>query len=80
MKMPAGKSANEVILKIYPGAYNGFDMEGADMVRGVLSVSLRSVDWDPWVRIKDRRLGNGTVRPDSSPPAGNSRGANAWDF
>jgi len=34
MKMPSGKSANEVILKIYPGAYHGFDMEGVDMVWG----------------------------------------------
>jgi len=34
MKMPSGKSANEVILKIYPGAYHGFDSEGIDIVRG----------------------------------------------
>jgi dienelactone hydrolase len=30
--IPSGKIANEVILKIYPGAYHGFDMEGVDMV------------------------------------------------
>lgn len=33
MKMPSGKTSNEVILKIYPGAHHGFDMEGVDMVR-----------------------------------------------
>jgi dienelactone hydrolase len=33
MKMPSGKTANEVILKIYPGAYHGFDWEGVDLVR-----------------------------------------------
>ena len=32
MKMPSGKTANEVILKIYPGAYHGFDFEGQDEV------------------------------------------------
>jgi dienelactone hydrolase len=30
--MPSGKTTNEVILKIYPGAYHGFDYEGVDMV------------------------------------------------
>jgi len=33
MKMPSGKTANEVILKIYPGAYHAFDWEGVDLVR-----------------------------------------------
>ena len=28
--MPSRKTANEVILKIYPGAYHGFDWEGKD--------------------------------------------------
>lgn len=28
--MPSGKTANEVILKIYPGAYHGFDWKGKD--------------------------------------------------
>ena len=32
MKMPSGKSANEVILKIYSGAYHCFDWEGVDFV------------------------------------------------
>jgi dienelactone hydrolase len=32
MKMPSGKTANEVILKIYPGAYHGFDWKVVDMV------------------------------------------------
>ena len=32
MKMPSGKTANEVILKIYPGNYHGFDLEGTDLV------------------------------------------------
>jgi dienelactone hydrolase len=31
--MPSGKAAHEVILKIYPGAYHGFDVEGVDVVR-----------------------------------------------
>ncbi len=33
MKMPSGKPAHEVILKIYPGAYHGFDWQGVDEVR-----------------------------------------------
>jgi dienelactone hydrolase len=33
MKMPSGKTANEVILKIYPGVYHGFDWEGVDLVK-----------------------------------------------
>jgi len=32
MKMPSGKTANEVILKIYSGAYHCFDWEGVDFV------------------------------------------------
>jgi dienelactone hydrolase len=32
-RMPSGKTANEVILKIYPGAYHRFDCEGIDTVR-----------------------------------------------
>ena len=32
MRMPSGKAAHEIILKIYPGAYHGFDMEGTDKV------------------------------------------------
>ena len=32
--MPSGKTANEVILKIYPGAYHGFDYVGVDVVKG----------------------------------------------
>ncbi len=32
-KIPSGTTANEVILKIYPGAYHRFDCEGIDMVR-----------------------------------------------
>ncbi|MEN6319979.1 MAG: dienelactone hydrolase family protein [Syntrophaceae bacterium] len=32
MKMPSGKTANEVILKIYPGAYHVFDWKGIDRV------------------------------------------------
>ncbi|MCX6224514.1 MAG: dienelactone hydrolase family protein [Bacteroidia bacterium] len=31
-KMPSGKTANEVILKIYPGAYHVFDWKGIDLV------------------------------------------------
>lgn len=31
-KMPSGKTANEVMLKIYPGVYHGFDYEGYDIV------------------------------------------------
>jgi hypothetical protein len=30
MKMLSGKSADEIILKRYPGAYQGFDLEGID--------------------------------------------------
>jgi hypothetical protein len=45
----------------------------------VFSVSLRSVDWLRWVRIKDGRLGNSTVRLDSWPPAGSSTVASVWD-
>jgi hypothetical protein len=30
MKIPSGKPAHEVILKLYPGAYQGFDLEGVD--------------------------------------------------
>jgi len=30
---PSGKVAHEIILKVYPGAYHGFDMEGIDLVR-----------------------------------------------
>jgi dienelactone hydrolase len=30
MKMPSGKTANEVILKIYPGVSHAFDWEGAN--------------------------------------------------
>lgn len=33
VKMPKGKAAHEIILKVYPGAYHGFDFEGADWVR-----------------------------------------------
>jgi hypothetical protein len=33
MKMPSGKPAHEVILKLYPGAYQGFDLEGVDEFR-----------------------------------------------
>jgi dienelactone hydrolase len=33
MKMPMGRSANEVILKIYPGTYHCFDQEGVDLVK-----------------------------------------------
>jgi dienelactone hydrolase len=33
-KMPAGKTANELSLKIYPGAYHGFDYVGVDVVKG----------------------------------------------
>ena len=29
-RIPSRKSANEIILKIYPGAYHGFDWEGKD--------------------------------------------------
>lgn len=32
--MPSGKTANEVLLKIYPGAYHGFDYEGVDVAKG----------------------------------------------
>ena len=45
----------------------------------VLLVSLRSVDWLRWVRIKDGRLGNSTVRLDSWLPAGSSTVASVWD-
>jgi len=31
--MPSGKAAQEITLKVYPGAYHGFDMEGIDLVR-----------------------------------------------
>jgi dienelactone hydrolase len=34
MKMPSGKTSNEVALKIYPEAYHGFDMVGVDVVVG----------------------------------------------
>jgi dienelactone hydrolase len=30
--MPTGKTANEISLKIYPGAYHGFDWEGMDFI------------------------------------------------
>jgi dienelactone hydrolase len=30
--MPSGKTANEVILRIYPGAYHSFDWEGKDFI------------------------------------------------
>ena len=32
MNAPSGKTPNEVILKIYPGAYHCFDWEGVDLV------------------------------------------------
>jgi hypothetical protein len=33
MKMPSGNPAHEVILKLYPGACQGFDLEGVDEFR-----------------------------------------------
>ena len=48
-------------------------------ISGVLLVSLRSVDWLRWVRIKDGRLGNSTVSLDSWLPAGSSTVASVWD-
>ncbi len=32
-KMPPQKAAQEITLKIYPGAHHGFDMEGLDLVQ-----------------------------------------------
>ncbi len=34
MKMPSGKTANEVLLKIYPGAYHGFDHNRDIVIQG----------------------------------------------
>jgi dienelactone hydrolase len=54
MKMPSGKTANEVILKIYPGAYHGFDFEGVDVVRGKHRVAYNPDGFaDSVVRVKE---------------------------
>jgi hypothetical protein len=54
-------------------ADKGYDSEeNCRRLYGVLPVSLRSVDWLPWVRVKDGRLGNSTVRLVSWLRAGNS--------
>jgi dienelactone hydrolase len=29
--MPSGKTAQEITLKVYPGAYHGFDREGINL-------------------------------------------------
>jgi dienelactone hydrolase len=31
--MPSGRATQQIFLKVYPGAYHGFDMEGMDLVR-----------------------------------------------
>ena len=54
MKMPSGKTANEVILKIYPGAYHGFDQVGVDVVRGKHRVAYNpSAFTDSIVQVKE---------------------------
>jgi dienelactone hydrolase len=54
MKMPSGKTANEVLLKIYPGAYHGFDYEGVDVVKGKHRVAYNPDAFaDSIVRVKE---------------------------
>ena len=51
---PAGKTANEVSHKIYPGAYHGFDFVGVDVVKGKHRVAYNPAAYaDSIIQIKE---------------------------
>jgi dienelactone hydrolase len=52
--MPSGKTAREITLKIYPGAYHGFDMEGMDLkVQGHRILYNSEATADSIVQVKE---------------------------
>jgi dienelactone hydrolase len=52
--MPSGKAIQEITLKVYPGAYHGFDMEGIDFkVQGLRVLYNPEALTDSKIQVKE---------------------------